>query len=153
LNSLELTAIAIEQLCDSFPDKIRLFSETELCHKSEPGKWSKKEVIGHLLDSATNNHQRFVRAQFETPTVFYDQDKWVTAQAYQHADTNTLLTLLETYNRHIAHILRHLPPHTCLNECIGKDGNKYTLQFLAQDYLDHLSHHLLQILADRSNCR
>ncbi len=42
-----------------------------------PNKWSKKEIIGHLINSATNNHQRFVRCQFETiPKIVYDQNKW-----------------------------------------------------------------------------
>ena len=67
----------LQYLCDAIPSLIKQIPEQEFSHKSAPGKWSKKEILGHLIDSATNNHQRFVRAQFEdTPFIIYDQDNW-----------------------------------------------------------------------------
>ena len=62
-------------------------------------KWSAKEIVGHLVDSASNNHQRFVRARWADDLVFptYDQDAWVSAQQYQHAPWGELVTLWRTF--------------------------------------------------------
>ena len=77
--SLQLT-----NLCDTIPAKLKLITEEEFGSKPFATKWSKKELLGHLIDSAANNHQRFVRAQFEVPVVYYNQDLWVNLQQFQH---------------------------------------------------------------------
>jgi hypothetical protein len=141
---------AIEKLnglCSSVPATLRQFSEEELTLKPSPGKWSKKELLGHLIDSATINHQRFVRAQFETPVVFYDQDKWVNIQAYQEENSTLLITLWETYNRHLVHVIKQIPQDKLLRTSIGKDEKHLTLEFLIEDYVNHLEHHLKQLLS------
>src|SRR5262245_2568653 len=76
-----------------------------------PGKWSPREVIGHLIDSASNNHQRFVRAQFQDDLVFagYDQDAWVRLQQYQNAPWPELVALWRAFNLHLAHVMAVLP--------------------------------------------
>jgi hypothetical protein len=67
----------LAHLCEIIPPLLFAIGEPAFSSKPAPGKWSKKQIIGHLIDSATNNHQRFVRAQFETrPRIYYDQNKW-----------------------------------------------------------------------------
>jgi DinB family protein len=101
-----------------------------------PGKWSAKEIVGHLVDSASNNHQRFVRAQFQEDLVFagYAQDEWVAAQRYQDASWPHLLTLWHHYNLHIAHVIEVMPADRFA-----------TLDALMRDYVAHLHHHLRQL--------
>jgi hypothetical protein len=63
----------LHYLCRIIPPLLLVIDEQTFSHKPAPGKWSKKEIPGHLVDSANNNHQRFLRAQFEdVPAIFYD---------------------------------------------------------------------------------
>jgi hypothetical protein len=127
-----------------------------------PGKWSPRQIIGHLIDSASNNHQRFVRAQFQDSLVFpgYEQDAWVAAQRYQDAPWQELVTLWRTFNLHIARVMESTPreqrlrPRTehNLDELAWKQVPKQrstTLDYFMADYVGHLKHHLAQILGDR----
>lgn len=111
------------------------------------GGWSRKQVIGHLIDSASNNHQRFVRASLEGSLDFpaYDQDGCVRVEAVQAADWRHLLALWAAYNRYLAHVIAHLPPAKLEAPCRIGSAEPVTLRFLATDYLAHLLHHLRQI--------
>lgn len=134
-------------LCDLLPNKWRQIPEEALQARPKPNRWSKKEILGHLIDSAINNHQRFVRGQLEdTPTIFYNQDQWVSLQNYQNENKEVLITLWENYNRHLAHIIASMPEENLEKKCRGKDGTTVTLSFLAKDYLQHLEHHVKQII-------
>ena len=116
------------------------------------GGWSRKQVLGHLIDSASNNHQRFVRAALQTSLDFpgYDQDGCVRVQAVEEADWTLLVSLWAGYNRYLAHVIAHLPVSKLETLCrIGSD-EPVTLRFLAEDYLRHLLHHLGQIGATTS---
>ncbi len=116
------------------------------------GGWSRKQVLGHLIDSASNNHQRFVRAALQTSLDFpgYDQDGCVRVQAVEEADWTPLVSLWAGYNRYLAHVIAHLPDSKLETLCrIGLD-EPVTLRFLAEDYLRHLLHHLGQIGATTS---
>jgi uncharacterized damage-inducible protein DinB len=137
----------LNELCTSVPAKLKQLPEEEFMAKPSPGKWSKKELLGHLIDSATNNHQRFVRAQLETPVVFYDQDKWVDIQKYQEENSELLKSLWETYNRHLVHVIKQIPQDKLQCTTIGRDGKLSTLEFLIEDYVNHLEHHLKQLLS------
>ena len=112
-----------------------------------PGKWSRKEILGHLVDSASNNHQRFVRAQegAEMRGPGYAQEHWVAAQDYQGRDWQELIALWEAYNLHISHVIRAIPAARLATPCIIADREPVTLLYVVQDYLDHLRHHLRQI--------
>lgn len=132
-------------------------SET-VSHRPAPGAWSIKEIIGHLVDSASNNHQRFVRAQWQDDLVFlpYDQDRWVDAQRYQEAPWPELLALWRTFNLHIARVMAATPPETRLrthgrhnlDELAWQPvpaGAPATLDGFMRDYVGHLHHHLAQV--------
>lgn len=112
-----------------------------------PGGWSRKQLIGHLIDSASNNHQRFVRAALQGSLEFpgYDQDGCVRVEAVQDAPWAVLVALWASYNRYLAHIIEHLPEDALHSPCRISSAEPVTLQFLAEDYLRHLVHHLQQM--------
>jgi DinB family protein len=139
---------------------LRRLNDTESARRPAPGKWSSREIIGHLVDSASNNHQRFVRAMFQEDLVFtgYAQDDWVSAQRYQDAPWQDLVTLWVSFNRHLARVMAAIPeavrtrPHQRHNLHVlafhpwpaDKPG---TLDYFMRDYVVHLQHHLRQVSA------
>ena len=146
MESRDLSVDTLLDLCNSAPQKMRLISFHDFSLKPSTAKWSKKEILGHLIDSATANHHRFVRGQFEETTLYYDQDLFVSVQNYQAEDLESLILLWEVYNRHLAHVIKNIPESKLENRCVGKDGSKASLAFLIDDYLKHLQHHLAQII-------
>jgi hypothetical protein len=114
-----------------------------------PGKWSKQEILGHLIDSAGNNQQKFVRlliAAGPIEFVGYAQDGWVAAQHYQDADWRALVELWRTLNEHLAWIIAHADPAR-LGNTIRIDGvGPFRLDFVMTDYLEHMKHHLRALL-------
>jgi hypothetical protein len=116
------------------------------------GGWSRKQVIGHLIDSASNNHQRFTRASLQGSLEFphYDQDGCIRVANIAHADWSLLIALWVNYNLYLAHVIANLPVKQLGAQCrIGED-QPVTLKFLAEDYLTHMLHHLGQIGAAAS---
>jgi hypothetical protein len=111
------------------------------------GGWSRRQVIGHLIDSASNNHQRFVRASLGDSLEFpgYDQNGWARIQAPEEADWFLLVALWANYNRYLAHVIAHLPPAKLDVPVRIGASEPVTLKFLAEDYLRHMVHHLGQI--------
>ena len=127
--------------------RLREISEPESEKSALPGGWSRKQLIGHLIDSASNNHQRFVRASLQPSLEFpgYDQEGNVKVQAVQEADWTMLVSLWAAYNCYLAHLIAHLPPSKLKTVCRIGSGEPVTLEFVATDYLTHMLHHLEQI--------
>ncbi|MCB0527014.1 MAG: DinB family protein [Saprospiraceae bacterium] len=115
--------------------------------KPVPEKWSPKEVLGHLIDSAANNHQRFVRAQLDITDLSayrYEQDRWVNVQQYRQAEWQSLISLWYYYNRHLAHVIGSIDRENAERQ-VAAFEEASTLRFVAEDYVRHLNHHLTQI--------
>jgi hypothetical protein len=133
--------------------QLRALDAQVLSHRPAPDRWTIKQVIGHLIDSAANNHQRFVRAQFvgaaATGAEFrfpkYEQNQWVNSQGYDEILWSDLLELWRRYNLHLAHVIRHIPAHALSVRCMIGDYAPMTLASLIEDYLVHLQHHLAKI--------
>lgn len=122
---------------------------SEMEHKSSPVSWSKREILGHLIDSAVNNLQRFTEIQFH-PKPFkikpYDQNGLVKANDYQHADTESLVNLWQALNKRIGDVMEMQTDSTLLYAIELSDGTITDLRFLMTDYVDHLEHHVRQLL-------
>ena len=141
LNTLSL-------ILDESSSLIREISGEDFNHKPSPNKWSKKELLGHLVDSAFNNLQRFIRAQYEDiPFIRYDQDAWVNFNNYQQYDRETVLNLWLSMNRHIMHVISSADKNKLQRLCkTSMDGEPKSIEWLFVDYVKHLHYHLGQIL-------
>jgi len=131
--------------------------------KSSPDNWAAVEILGHLIDSAANNHQRFVRAQFTDDLVFpgYEQEQWVSSQKYAEESWTDLIQLWSSYNLHLHHLASVIPqtiltkPRATHNldqiafKLVDKSEST-TLEYFIRDYVDHLRHHLDQIFTGAS---
>lgn len=112
------------------------------------GTWSRRQILGHLVDSAVNNLHRFVRAQQADELVFpgYEQRAWVDLGGYQDRPWPAIVSLWAELNAQVAHVLARVPPERLAVPCRIGDGPPVTLEFVARDYVRHLRHHLEQIL-------
>ncbi len=145
-DSVELCLSRLEQLLQTVPAQLTSFPESTLSSPLAPGKWSRKQIIGHLIDSATNNHHRFVRGQFEDrPRIAYDQDAWNQFSYHQHMDGHALIDFWLAYNLHLLHMVREIPAELLEKECTMSDGSAWTIARLFEDYVRHMEHHLQQI--------
>ncbi|HEY0005336.1 MAG TPA: DinB family protein [Pyrinomonadaceae bacterium] len=122
------------------------------------GKWSPREIIGHLIDSASNNHQRFVRAQLSEDLIFpgYDQEAWVAVQCYNEESWPLLVRLWQAYNLHLMHLMSKAPEETRrrlrakhnLDQIAWQRVDRSepaTLEYFMRDYIAHLKNHLEQV--------
>ncbi|MBS1774613.1 MAG: DinB family protein [Bacteroidetes bacterium] len=127
-------------------------SDEKASIKPQPNKWSYKEIIGHLIDSANNNIQKFIRTiennGHHIPP--YHQNEWVAIQNYNGREWNSILKLWFDMNEHIAHIMKTIPEASLNNELYIGDKGPFTLSFIVTDYTEHLKHHLKSILPDTS---
>jgi transcriptional regulator len=136
----------LEYIINLTPKMLTEISEENMSTKPSPTKWSKKEIIGHLVDSATNNHQRFVRGQFENiPEISYDQNNWNEFSFYNQIDSKQIISFWTIYNKQIIEIIKRIPKEN-LEKQIKIGNNILTLEFLIIDYVEHLEHHLKQII-------
>ncbi len=128
--------------------RLRALDEAFAARDCGPGKWVRKEILGHLIDSAANNHQRFVRAAIAGELAFpdYAQDEWVALQGYRRRPWRDLVDLFEELNGHVAHAMDAVPAGRRDAPCrIGGEA-PVTLAWLMEDYVRHMRHHLAQIL-------
>jgi hypothetical protein len=139
----------IQNLAGTISDFLQTDQQSVDWETKLPGKWSKKEIIGHLIDSAQINLQRFVRCTYEENfKLIYEQDEWVVAAHYQDADIKEVLDLWILLNRQIIRVLSNYPENRLLAQCdTAKNAiSLHTVQWLADDYIRHMQHHLSQIV-------
>jgi hypothetical protein len=130
------------------PSRIQSLSELNLSVQPRPNKWSKKEILGHLCDSAITNLQRFVRAQYESQpyTVLkYDQNQWVELMDYQNLPAEHILNLWVVLNKQVVGVIANISEERLLYSCEIGEEKLVTLEWLIKDYIEHLEHHLKQI--------
>lgn len=146
---MQTVTTELRDLVEQYAVHFLLYSEEDLTYKAAPDRWSKKEVIGHLCDSAQNNLQRFVRGQYyaEPPHIVYHQNEWVELAHYQQYDNKQLVNLWAALNLHIAWVLDHMSVANYGKLVDTGKGEKelHALEWLAKDYVSHLQHHLRQI--------
>ena len=110
------------------------------------GQWSIKQLVGHLVDSASNNHQRMVRLHYQKELRFPDytstNEIWVSVQNYQQENWMDLLSLWKFYNHHIAHLIRNADTGCLLHTWIDGEGRAATLEMMISGYVDHLIAHV-----------
>ena len=144
---IETALKRLEYLCTIIPKLLSEIEEPYLSLKVAPEKWSKKEIIGHLIDSATNNHHRFVQIQFENQLLIpYDQNKWNESNFYQQIEGKQIIDFWTIYNKHLIEIIKRITPENLLKEFRTIDNKRLTLSFLINDYVEHLEHHLRQVV-------
>lgn len=148
--NMKQTVEELDQIVRTYSKKIRSIPENEFSVKPQPNKWSKKEVLGHLIDSAQNNLRRFICGQYEAtpPKIVYEQILWVTSNNYADADCSEVITLWELLNKRIMAVLSQMPKSAYTLKCDTghTDSQFYSLEWLAEDYVRHLKHHVNQII-------
>ncbi len=146
VSTVEEAINRLSRIIETAPELLACVSEEKMTVKPSPGKWSKKEILGHLIDSAANNHQRFVRGQFEVnPAIRYDQNKWNEFSFHQQIDSQQLVSFWAIYNRQLIEIMKRIPAESLTRQVkVGEE--LLTLEFLITDYVEHLEHHLKQIV-------
>lgn len=143
-------ALELREIVTSYSAAFTTLPEEDFSARPLPEKWSKKEIVGHLIDSAQNNLRRFIVGQYEAapPHIVYDQDFWVKANGYQNMQSLDVIVLWTLINFRICGVLESMPEVNYTKQCnTGKGAEQlYTLEWLAQDYVKHLKHHVNQVI-------
>lgn len=141
-------ALSLQQTVEREVVNLRAVTELEASVKPAPDVWSQKEELGHLIDSAANNHVRFVRAslepEFRGPG--YQQDAWVSIHGYHEMPWTEVIDFWQHYNRFLAGLVRRIPNLLLEAQCVVGNSAPVTLRFLIEDYTLHMQHHLDHIL-------
>jgi hypothetical protein len=147
---METVVKELESIVESYSQKFTQISDQDFSAKPNPDKWSRKEVIGHLIDSAHNNLRRFIVGQYDhQPNIVYQQDFWVKANTYQQAPKDDVIQLWRLINLQIAAVLASMPKENYSRICnTGKNTPELnTIEWLAADYVKHMKHHINQVIA------
>jgi hypothetical protein len=139
--------IKLRALLNEVPPRLSKLPLSQVELKPSPVKWSPKEELGHLLDSAANNHQRIVRTQLEDEPKMpgYDGNAWVKLHKYQHRDWPEMIELWHALNQQLLAAAEAVPDPAWPRTCTIADSLPLTLKFVFEDYVDHMVHHLKHI--------
>lgn len=142
-------ALQLREILEQTKPRLLALSEKQISEKPYGEKWSLKEILGHLVDSASTNHQRIVRMQASKNIgrFGYEQEHWVNSQHYRSESWNDLVNIWYYYNKHLAHIIEHVDKNTLDNTCDMDYPEPKKLEFVITDYVRHLQHHLKQIFS------
>jgi DinB family protein len=144
---MQTPAELLRYLLDTVPAELAGLSDATAALKPAPEKWSPKEELGHLLDSAANNHQRIVRTLLEDQPAMsgYEQQRWVQVHRYQQRDWRELIDLWAALNRQLLVAVASVTDSAWTRTCTIAGSEPMTLGFVIEDYLAHMSHHLAHI--------
>ena len=144
---MQTPAESLRRLLDTVPSELAALSDATAALKPAPEKWSPKEELGHLLDSAANNHQRIVRTLIEDQPAMpgYEQQRWVQVHCYQQRDWRELIDLWAALNRQLLTAVASVTDSGWKRTCTIAGSEPVTLRFVLEDYLAHMSHHLAHI--------
>ncbi len=144
---IEQAVARLHFLLSAIPPLLHAADGESFLLKPAPDKWSKQQILGHLIDSACNNHQRFVRIQFEDePVIFYDQNNWNQHSYYQNRDKRQLVIFWEVYNMQLLQLITCIPDNLLQRKGRAKNAEPATLAWYINDYVAHLEHHLHQLV-------
>jgi DinB family protein len=137
----------LRRLIDEVPLRLNQIPSFEVERKPSTSQWSPKEELGHLLDSAANNHQRIVRAQLEDKPRMpgYDGDAWVELHQYQRRNWQEMIELWRALNQQLLTAARAAADAAWSRTCTIADSQPLTLKFVFEDYIAHMLHHLQHI--------
>jgi len=140
----------IRRIVRDFEPAMRELDDTIIANRPQPKKWARKEILGHLIDSACNNQQKFVRMMQQSHLDFpgYRQDDWVDLQNWAAAHWPDMIDLWVAYNNHVAYLIENVKPEFLANTITIEGVGPFTLEFIMPDYVEHLKHHLKQIFPD-----
>jgi hypothetical protein len=147
---VKATVSELLNVVEEFEKKMSAISDADFSAKPLVNKWSKKEVLGHLIDSAQNNLRRFIVGQYESnaPKITYDQDFWVNANGYQQMKKADVIASWRLINHRIAAVLENMPEANYSKTADTGKGKPelHELEWLADDYVKHMKHHLNQVI-------
>jgi hypothetical protein len=148
--AMNVVARRLSDIIETARPRLLRMVEEDVSAKPYADKWSLKEILGHLVDSASNNHQRVVRMQeaADIGQFRYAQEHWVNSQQYRSERWDDLVNLWFLYNKHFAHVIQHIEASSLTHVCHTGGPEPVTLQFVVEDYVRHVRHHLDQIFSD-----
>lgn len=149
--AVEQVVIELTAHLNNIPFRFGEIDPEELLRRPAPGKWSKKEILGHLIDSAINNLKRFVDAQAQPQPykiIPYLQDSLVLINRYQDLPLDHILLLWKSLNQQIVYVISDIPADKLTYKIITPGGDTQTLEWLIIDYLDHMNHHWKQVFGE-----
>jgi hypothetical protein len=154
-----------ENIIDAAYIKLKTVSESQSSIKPSLNNWSTKEILGHLVDSSINNTPRFIEGRFKDDLIFngYDQNKWVQIHDYQNADWNFIVDLWYLNNLQLIRIIETIPKSILIRTCTCHNFDEIAwreiskteptcLEYLINDYFEHMLHHLNKIFMINSLC-
>jgi hypothetical protein len=143
----DLAQMLRRKIDDNLPHLRALTDETASTPRGSD-KWSAKQELGHLIDSASNNHMRFVHAaigpEFRGPS--YQQESWVRVHRYEELPWETLVGFWSQYNLLLAHLVEGLSEERLGGMCYIGSHPAAPLRHVVEDYAVHMQHHLDQLL-------
>jgi hypothetical protein len=144
---IQETINRLDHLLKTIPSLLEQIPEAEFKAKVRPEKWSQQEIVGHLIDSATNNHQRFIRIQSENgPKIVYEQDECVKLNHYNELHKDHVIKFWTVYNTHLLEVIKRIPEENLKRTGLTNGANKLTLGWLINDYVIHLEYHMKQVV-------